>query len=103
MSRVLISLGSNVDRETNLPEALRALQQHPELTVVDTSCIFESPSVGGDYPPFYNAAVVVETELGPDILKAALRGIEAGLGRIRTDDKNSPRQIDLDVVLFDDI
>ena len=103
MSRALVSLGSNVGREKNLPAAVRALRQHPELAVVETSCIFESPAVGGDYPAFFNAVVVIDTELDPATLKATLRGIEAGLGRVRTDDKNAPRAIDLDVVLYDDL
>ena len=103
MSKALISLGSNVDRQKNLPAAVRALRQHPDLTVLDTSCIFESPAVGGDYPSFFNAAVVVETELDPGTLKTALRGVETGLGRVRTEDKNAPRAIDLDVVLYDDL
>jgi len=103
MSRVLISVGSNVDRQKNLPAAVRALRQHPELTVMETSCIFESAAVGGDYPAFFNAVVVVDTELDPATLKASLRGIEAGLGRVRTEDKNAPRAIDLDVVLYDDL
>jgi GTP cyclohydrolase I len=96
-------LGSNVDRQKNLPAALKALRQHPDLAVLDTSCIFESPAVGGDYPAFFNAAVIVETELAPGTLKTALRGVETGLGRVRTEDKNAPRAIDLDVVLYDDL
>ena len=103
MSKALISLGSNVDRQKNLPAAVRALRQHPDLAVLDTSCIFESPAVGGDYPPFFNAAVIVETDLAPGTLKTALRGVETGLGRVRTEDKNAPRAIDLDVVLYDDL
>jgi len=103
MTRALISLGSNVNREKNLPAAAGALNQHADLTVIDTSCIFESPAVGGDYPSFFNAVAVVETSLDAATLKATLRGIEAGLGRVRTDDKNAPRSIDLDVVLFGDL
>ncbi len=103
MSRALISVGSNIDRQKNLPAAVRALRQHPDMTVIETSCIFESPAVGGDYPPFFNAAVVIETDLDPAILKTALRGIETGLGRVRVEDRNAPRAIDLDVVLFGDL
>jgi GTP cyclohydrolase I len=103
MSRALVSLGSNVDRERNLPAAVGAIRQHPDLMVIETSCIFESPAVGGDYPAFFNAAIVIETELDPATLKTSLRGIETGLGRVRTEDKNAPRAIDLDVVLYDEL
>jgi len=42
----------------------------------------------------------VETDLDPHELKAVLRGIEAELGRVRTDDKYAPRPIDLDIALY---
>jgi GTP cyclohydrolase I len=79
------------------------LRQHPDIAVTEVSCLYESPAVGGDYPPFFNAVAVVETELDPGDLKTALRGVEAGLGRVRTADKNAPRAIDLDVVLYGDL
>ena len=103
MTRVVISLGSNIDREVNLPAALGAIRAHPNLTLIDTSCVYESEAVGGDYPPFYNAAVVIETDLDLDRLVATLRGIENWLGRERTEDRNAPRTIDLDVTLFGDL
>ncbi len=103
MSRALVSIGSNVDREKNLPAAVRALRHLPGVSVVEASCIFESPAVGGDYPAFFNVSVVLETDLDPATLKETLRGVEAGLGRVRTDDKNASRSIDLDVVLYDDL
>jgi GTP cyclohydrolase I len=103
MTRVVISLGSNIEREKNLPLAVRAMRQHPDLAILDTSCIFESEAVGGDYPAFYNASVVVETKLDPAHLVTTLRGIEAGLGRVRTEERNSPRAIDLDLILYGDL
>ena len=103
MSAAVIALGSNVDRQTNLPAAVRALRLHPDLTVTKVSCIFESAAVGGDHPPFYNAAVSIETDLPPAELKATLRHIESALGRVRTGDRNAPRTIDLDVTLYEDL
>ena len=103
MSRAVVSLGSNINRSTSIAAAVRAMRQHPDLVVVATSCVYESRAMGGDYPPFHNAAVLVETGLDPPGLRATLRGIEAGLGRVRSADKNAPRTIDLDVTLFDDL
>jgi GTP cyclohydrolase I len=103
MSKAVVSLGSNIDRHCNIPAAVRALRQHPDLTVLSTSCVYESKAIGGEYPPFHNAAAVVETVLDATNLRATLRGVEAGLGRIRTNDKNAPRTIDLDITLFGDL
>jgi 2-amino-4-hydroxy-6-hydroxymethyldihydropteridine diphosphokinase len=45
----------------------------------------------------------VETALSANTLKVqVLRPIEARLGRQRSQDKNTPRTIDLDILMFDD-
>jgi 2-amino-4-hydroxy-6-hydroxymethyldihydropteridine diphosphokinase len=58
--------------------------------------------VGGsaNQPSFFNAAVLVETDLDPAALKQTLLSIERRLGRIRTEDKYAPRPIDLDIALY---
>ena len=103
MKKAVIGLGSNIDKTSNIPAAVRAMRQHPDLVVLATSCVYESEAIGGDYPSFHNAATVIETELDPARLRATLRGIEAGLGRVRRDDRNAPRTIDLDIVLYQDL
>ena len=102
---VIISVGSNIEKERHLPEAIRLLRRHRNIEVGDVSRIYESEAVGGgpDTPPFFNAAVVARTDLGPEELRDELRAIERMLGRVRTRDKNAPRTIDLDVVYYADL
>jgi len=50
-------------------------------------------------PPFINAALEIETPLGPQALLAALHAIEAGFGRRRSA-RNAPRTLDLDLVAY---
>ncbi len=101
----VISVGSNIDREKHLPEAVRLLRRHRAIDVVDVSRVFESPSVGGGSgaPDFFNAAVRVCTGLEPDDLRDELRHIEGVLGRTRTEDINAPRTIDLDIAYYEDV
>jgi GTP cyclohydrolase I len=103
-TRAVVALGSNIDRERNLPEAIRLLRRHDGIAVERVSRLYESPSVGGpgDAPDFYNAAVLICTDLGPEELRAELRAIEKSLERVRTGDPNAPRTIDLDLVYFGD-
>jgi 2-amino-4-hydroxy-6-hydroxymethyldihydropteridine diphosphokinase len=102
MSTAYLSLGSNLDKERNLPEAVRLLAAHGRLLAV--SAIYETAPVGNpDDPTFFNAAVALETALSPVELKQqVLAGIEQRLGRQRSADPNAPRTIDIDISLYDD-
>jgi 2-amino-4-hydroxy-6-hydroxymethyldihydropteridine diphosphokinase len=102
LTPVLIAIGSNIDREQKLPQALAALKGQPELSLRAVSPIYESLPVGArvEQPLFFNAAALIETRLGPVNLKAMLLTIEANLGRVRNGDKYAPRPIDLDIALY---
>ncbi len=102
MSDVIISLGSNVERERHIPEAIRLIRRNRNIDVHKVSRFFESESVGGpdDAPAFFNAAVWACTELDPEEMRDALRHIEDVLGRERADDPNAPRTIDLDLTYY---
>jgi GTP cyclohydrolase I len=99
---VLIAVGSNIDRERNLPLAFARLRRHPGIRLTAISPIYESAAAGTTtpQPAYYNAAVRIETDLAPADLKNVLLGIEAALGRVRTTDKFAPRPIDLDIALY---
>lgn len=102
MHQAYILLGSNIDKERNVPAAIRLLQEH--CNVIAASSIYETPPAGRpDQPNFFNAAIIVKTSASPEALKQqVLRPIEAQLDRVRTGDPHAPRTIDLDIVLYDD-
>jgi GTP cyclohydrolase I len=102
MTAALIALGSNVDAEHNLPQAVSSLRRQSRMRLRAVSSIYWSAPVGAStpQPAYLNAALLLETDLEPRALKTALRGIEAALGRMRTDDKYAPRTIDLDISLY---
>ena len=99
---VYVLLGSNIDKEHNLPQAVRLLADLENVVAV--SSVYETAPVGlEDQPHFFNAAVQIETELSAaDFRRQVLAKIERLLGRIRTADKNAPRTIDADIVLFNE-
>jgi len=100
VNRVFVALGSNIQSEYHMPEAVRRLSLHCRLVAV--SPVYETTPVGNtEQPNFLNAAALIETELTAAELKArVLQVIEQELGRVRTEDKNAPRTIDLDIALF---
>ena len=102
MNRVLVALGSNINSEHNLQEAVRRLSLCCRLVAV--SPVYETAPVGNtDQANFLNAAVLIETDLTAADLKArVLQVVEQQMGRVRTEDKNAPRTIDLDIAFFGD-
>lgn len=100
MNQVYLILGSNIEKERNLPEAVRLL--HELTTVVAVAGVYETAPVGLlEQPVFWNTAVLIHTPLSPaDVKNQILSHIERRLGRVRQADKNAPRTIDLDIVLF---
>jgi 2-amino-4-hydroxy-6-hydroxymethyldihydropteridine diphosphokinase len=100
-STVYISLGSNIDPETNLKRAIQLIGQR--CTVLAVSHAYRTPPQGfADQADFLNLAVKVTTELDANTLKhAVLDWIERELKRLRDpNNKNAPRTIDLDISLW---
>ncbi|MBK6324907.1 MAG: 2-amino-4-hydroxy-6-hydroxymethyldihydropteridine diphosphokinase [Chloroflexi bacterium] len=102
MNRVVLSLGSNIDKERNLPAAVALLREMAEVTAVST--VYETVPTGLlDQPNFFNTAVLLRTTLSPTQIKEDLiAAVETALHRVRQDDKNAPRTIDLDLALYND-
>src|SRR5262245_31997214 len=104
MATALIAPGSNLgDRRGYLSRALDALRAAPGVAVERVSSLYETAPVGG--PPgqadYLNAAAALRTERTPDDLLQLLLQIEASLGRVRGE-RDGPRTIDLDLLLYDD-
>jgi len=101
MPRVFVSVGSNIDPETNVGRAIRLLQ--PELGVRAISTFYRTPALKRSAdPPFVNGVVEVGDALGPLEVKKRLRQIEQSLGRQRTADRYAPRTVDLDLIIYGD-
>lgn len=104
MTTAYIALGSNLgDRYSTLSAAVRRLRAEPGLRVLASSAFYETAPV--NCPPgsgeFLNAVVAIETDREPhDILQLLLR-IERQFGRVRSE-PNSPRTLDLDLILYGD-
>ena len=104
MTACLLGLGSNLgDRVGNLAAAIAAIRNQSGIRVAHVSSFYETTPVGG--PPgqgrYFNAAAIIETDLSPDALLAALVGIERAVGRERKE-RWGPRTIDLDLLLYGD-
>lgn len=100
MNQVFVLLGSNINKEQNLPAAVVLLCEGGSLGAV--SSVYETPPIGDeDQPLFWNASVLIETKLDAMSFKRDVLGhLEEMLCRERTADRNAPRTIDADITLF---
>lgn len=100
MNDVFIGIGSNLgDRMDNLALALDAIAQLPDTRLLAISEVVESEPWGvAEQPEFANAVARLDTALRADALLAALKSIEARLGRT-AGERYGPRPIDLDILL----
>lgn len=103
MASVALGLGSNMgDRLASCRRAVRELAAHPRIRVTRRSSWYETRPVGyADQSDFVNGAVLLETTLAPATLLETLKEIENRMGRSTTWDQG-PREIDLDLLLYDD-
>ena len=81
MPEILLSLGSNLDRDRQLRSAVRALRT--AFGPLELSPVYESGAVGFDGPPFYNLVARADTTLPAGAVVARLRAIEDAHGRER--------------------
>ncbi|HWQ05245.1 MAG TPA: 2-amino-4-hydroxy-6-hydroxymethyldihydropteridine diphosphokinase [Longilinea sp.] len=100
MHQAILLIGSNIAPLENLPASIKQLREFCQ--VFSVSPIWETQAIGTLGPNFLNAAVQVMTGMESDVFKwQALRTIENRLGRVRSDDKNAPRTIDIDIIIWD--
>lgn len=100
---IALSLGSNLgDRLQNLQQARDAVAALEGVALVAQSNVYETDPVDvrPEYEdlPYLNAVLVVASDTPPAELQAALHAIEAEFGRVRGDDPNAPRPLDIDMI-----
>lgn len=101
MIQILVSVGSNIDREYHIRQGIAALREF------DPHCrcsrLFEAEPVGFEGANFYNLVVELHTDLGLEQTITALREIEARWGRERDAIKYCDRTLDIDLLTYGDL
>ncbi len=100
MTRVYLGVGSNIERERYIVAGLDALQS--VFGPMSLSSVYDSEAIGFDGQAFLNMAVAVDTEIALTDLASRLRHIETEYGRPANATRFSARQLDIDILTYDD-
>jgi 2-amino-4-hydroxy-6-hydroxymethyldihydropteridine diphosphokinase len=108
MQTAYIGMGANLPSRVGPPEAtLAAAASRLESLgrVAARSSLYSTEPVGfADQPNFLNAVVMLKTDLDPHALLEGLLRIELEFGRDRSaGNRNGPRTLDLDILVFGDL
>jgi 2-amino-4-hydroxy-6-hydroxymethyldihydropteridine diphosphokinase len=101
MARVYVSIGSNIERATNIRAAVQALRDR--FGPLTLSHVYESRPIGFDGENFYNLVAAFDTDEKPEAITVMLHDIEQQRGRQRGPSRFTSRSIDLDLLLYDDL
>lgn len=99
-----LSLGGNLgDRMANLEETLLFIEFNMG-DLIARSSVVESPAWGmPESPPFLNQVVCIRTEHSPVELMEEIRELEDFFGRKRIPGVYTSREMDVDLLLYDDL
>ena len=99
----ILLLGTNLgDREKNLDDCRRRLEQRVGK-IVRASSVYKTAAWGKtDQPAFLNQVIIIETDLAPMDLLQAINAIEKDMGRVRME-KWGERLIDIDILYYDSL
>ncbi len=101
--RAFVGVGSNIEPERNIADALVRLSKHVDITGI-SSFYKTAPLLRENQNDYLNGVWQISTSIPPEELKfGVLRTIEKELHRSRETDKYAPRTIDLDLLIYGDI
>ena len=98
MTHIVLSLGSNLNRESNIRTAVTKIQN--EFGELEISPVYETEAVGFEGPAFLNLVVGLHSESELLSIRNSLRNFEYESGRVRGKKSFDNRVLDIDVILF---
>ncbi len=98
--RYIVAIGSNIDPQKNIAEALSILRREQKL--LGSSALRMTKPVGyQNQDDFLNGAAYIESPMSYESFRSYLKDIERRLKRVKGPWKSGPRTIDLDIITCD--
>jgi 2-amino-4-hydroxy-6-hydroxymethyldihydropteridine diphosphokinase len=104
MHQVFLGVGGNIGNKLLNFQKVQRLLENEVGKIVAKSSVYESPPWGFlAEEDFWNQVFHVETELEPDELLSIVLEIEKLFGRKRDTEYYQSREMDIDILYFDDL
>lgn len=104
MHKVFLGVGGNIgNKRANFDKVYTFIEK--ELgEIIQSSSVYETPPWGFQAEDnFWNQVVIIKTELSPEVLLEKIHTIEKGFGRERKTENYTSREMDIDILYYDDI
>ncbi|MFH1120349.1 MAG: 2-amino-4-hydroxy-6-hydroxymethyldihydropteridine diphosphokinase [Bacteroidota bacterium] len=103
-SDLYLLLGSNLgDRMQNINNAMNLITGEIGSVVSSSACYETEPWGNRNQGLFLNLAILLKSAETPFSLLNKIKAIESRLGRLRDKGRNSPRTIDIDILIYGNI
>ena len=99
MNTAVVSVGSNINPHQNIDAAKELISGKFKLISISSFVITE-PIGFKEQDDFLNGAFLIQTGLDLEGLNDVLKKIEIDMGRVKTSNKEGPRIIDLDIIIW---
>jgi 2-amino-4-hydroxy-6-hydroxymethyldihydropteridine diphosphokinase len=103
MHQVFLSIGGNLgNKRANFDKVYTHIQNELGYIILRSS-VYETPAWGfNSEDPFWNQVLCIETHLNPSEILEKIKKIDAAFGRKRNSEGYSSREMDVDILYFDD-
>lgn len=99
MNDCIIGIGSNIDAEENIAKMFRLLAN--DVEIIKVSSMVQTKPIGIiEQDDYTNGAVRIWTEMDLKTLTLYLKKLEDRIGRDRNQKRFGPRNIDLDILIW---
>lgn len=103
MHKVFLGIGGNIgNKQKNFKEVCGMIENNLGKIEIKSS-VYETPPWGFKAEEdFWNQVICIETQLSPLDLLAEIQSIEEQFGRVHSTDHYSSREMDIDILYYDD-
>ena len=103
MHKVFLGLGGNIGNKSGNFKKVHQIIGNELGNIIKSSSVYETPPWGFEAKEnFWNQVLIIETHLSPEELLKKVTEIESRFGRVREIGKYNSREMDIDILYYDD-